>query len=192
MRSICFIVFFLLASAAHAERVNVPIVRQVRGSGPAADMKSRLRDWSILGGRGSVGHYCAHGLHSQIRNQHGGTNNVNAIYIGDGVAYVFPEPRNVRLSEVVRGPTPMLSRDWEHQPLYLLDEFGAYVASTWVSVHERRDTEGSYHFARQMLAQCRRLVVLCRQRGYSHADELDGVVEGGADALDELGTILGE
>ena len=193
-----FTIWLILLSAAYAERVDVPIVRQVRGSGPVADMKSRLRDWSIIRGEDVVGtgHYCGHGLHNQIRSQHGGTNSVNALYVGNGVAYVWPEPAGVRISDVLRGPTPQLAiESWNTEPLYLVDEFGAYVSGTWTGVYAQdwsSRTRGSYRFARQMLAQCRRLVVICRQRGYSHADELEGVVEGGADVLDDLGLILGE
>ena len=102
----------------------------------------------------------------------------------------------MRLSEVVRGPTPALARDsWEHEPLYLLDEFGAYVWGTaaGASAGDRSArTAGSYRFACQMLVQCRRLVALCRQRGYSHTRELDIVVESGAVVLDRLGDALGQ
>ena len=185
-------------AAVHGGQVDVPVIRNVSGSGPAADMKSRLRDWNIISGEDVVGtgHYCGHGLHSQIRNQHGGTNNVNAVYCGRGVAWVFPEPRGVRISEVVRGPSPTLaSASWENQPLYLLDEFGSYVSGTVCGLCDgdrSMRTRGSYRFARQMLTQCRRLVVVCRQRGYPQVDELSGVVEGGAEVLDEIGKVLGE
>ena len=183
-----------------AERVDVPVIRNVQGGGPVADMKSRLADWSIIQGEDTVGmgHYCGHGLHSQIRNQHGGTNRVNAIYLGDGVAYVWPEPAGIRLSSVVRGPMPAYAnarQHWENQPLYLVDELGAYFwgtsAGLWANDRSSR-TRSSYTLARQLLAQCRRLVVMCRQRGYSHTDELNGVVESAAKSMDRMGRMLGE
>lgn len=183
-------------NVASAEEIGVPVVCHGRGSGPLADMTSRLRDWSIMAGCDEVGsmHEGLHGLHSQIRNGHGGR--VNAVYLGHGMAVVLPEPTGFRTSSVIRGPVPYLALSyWENDPLYLLDELAAYTGG---AVHgicsgDRSErTRCSYLFARQMLAQCRRLVSVCRQHGYSDTDRLQDVVEGGADVLADIGQILGE
>jgi hypothetical protein len=192
-------VFLVLLQVASAERVAVPVIRRVNATGPYGDIQSRLGNWSTyMAGEayGTACHEGAHGLHSQIRNQRGGTGRVNAVYLGNGRAYVLPEPRGFRTSQAIGNlPRPFLATShWEENPLYLLDELVAYFWSSTGTAYARdwSTFPGSYQFARQMLAINRNLVRLCRQTGYSHSDELEHVVNCVEAGLDQIRVTVGE
>lgn len=187
---------FVVVGTTHGECVDVPCVRPQRGPGILSDIDARLRDRSIQSGERTCGrgHYGGHGLNSQIRNERGGA--ANAAYVGDGKALVLPEPRNVRLSEVVQlrgmlsGALQKALVYWEHQPLYLLDELSAYYLGTRAGIEagdRSSRTRGSYQAGREVLRHCQRLVEVCRARGYPHTDELADFVACGEIAFDQLG-----
>ena len=192
-------IILMLSQAASAERVIIPVIRQVNTTGPYGDIQSRLGNWPTYMANEPYGTAChegAHGLHSQIRNQRGGTGRVNAVYLGNGRAYVLPEPRGFRTSQAIGNlPRPFLATShWEGEPLYLLDELVAYFWSSTGTAYAQDWSAfpGSYQFARQMLVINRNLVRLCRQTGYSHSDELEHVVNCVEAGLDQIQTMVGE
>lgn len=85
----------------------------------------------------NAAHETTHGVNSRLRQMYSG--GVNAFFVGyGGRAFVCREPR-LRLSDVLpRVPTDVRDdgaglylqqqqRDWNGQPLYVLDEWTAYV-----------------------------------------------------------------
>ncbi len=84
-------------------------------------------------------HETTHGINSAIRNKYGGTGNVNAFYLLNGEYVVLKEP-GIKLSDV-RDYVPenmkgnsfynlylvSQAKDWNNEPLYVLDELTAYT-----------------------------------------------------------------
>lgn len=94
-----------------------------------------------------------------------------AVYVGDGRAWVFEKQPAVTIGQVAasvpagdRGPIFDLylvqqRRDWDREPLYLLDEWNAYVhgslARRQAGVKDRQETE---RHALEMERYCRRML----------------------------------
>jgi len=91
------------------------------------------------------GHETSHGIHSDVRNNHNDTGRrANGFYVLDGRAVVIPEP-GIRKSHVapfvpqsLRGSRYTLyisgSPSWDDTPLYVFDEWNAYVNGSAVGV----------------------------------------------------------
>jgi thiol-disulfide isomerase/thioredoxin len=91
-------------------------------------------------------HEGTHWLHSMIRNQYpGGTGTYNAFYVGGGRSIVFREP-NCTIQQAVQFIPPQLRNhtlfktyfvdslnDWNSRPLYIFDEWSAYINGVQVS-----------------------------------------------------------
>lgn len=97
-------------------------------------------------------HEATHMLNSRMREDLG-LQQVNAFYVGYGQAIVLPEPRTTleRVGKRVtqyRNSTFQLYfvgglRDWNNQPLYVLDEYSAYVNGSQAALESGHDDHGS-------------------------------------------------
>lgn len=151
---------FLLAAAppsAEPQWVDVPSLRAstYRGAGSLLiDIDSRLDSHGIgqLEGRGfdadTYGHEGVHMVQAWVRNKQGGR--VNAFYVGNGKAAILREPRTTiqRAASFVpahlRGGRFNLylvqqTTGWNAQPLYLLDEWNAYVMGCAVALSQAKE-----------------------------------------------------
>lgn len=97
---------------------------------------ARYKEMSVRGDKPTSAHECTHGINSEIRNHF---NSENAFYIGNdmgvyfssepkakksnAVSYVPKELRKSRFSTYITG-----MKEWEDTPLYLFDEWCAYLA----------------------------------------------------------------
>lgn len=128
------------ASAAEPRWHEVPQIRREQDSLSVVlpDLESRMPEDHVYRSHNVVNwaHETTHGLNSRIRNSLRG--DVNAFYCLDGRAVVLYEPQ-MPLSAVARH-VPTEFRDgvfdlylveqlseWELQPLYILDEWSAYL-----------------------------------------------------------------
>lgn len=194
-----------LVAVASAEVVGwhkVTPIRRVSETGILGELLSRMpADYAARyrdSDPGTTGHYFAHAINAQTRNQAGGTGRVNAFYCQmqgqGGMVMILSEPRNIRLSEVVpRGSSRVaLSYDWENQPLYLCDELSANIVGTIARLQNRSpsSTAGSLGFAHEVFGYCVRLQALCRQRGYPHQAELDSYLAWCSTTLDTLDKVV--
>lgn len=118
--------------------MDYPLVRMHLNDGTFhADVinhyNKRLNESAVM----TDSHETTHMINSDIRNAQGGTTRVNAFYVGDNRAIVLPEPR-IRKSHVARyvprslqgmryGTYVTGQTDWDDTPLYLYDEWIAYV-----------------------------------------------------------------
>jgi len=185
-----FAVVCMFASLARGEWVEVPAIRQSGISGVLGEIEDRMpanhqyRDSDVQ----TWAHEMQHGLNSRIRNAMGGTANVQGIYFPGGWACVLPEPRSFTLAEVAaRTPTSgrtatyqlylvQQQRDWNSEPLYLIDELSAYLVGAAVGLQLGRDVTSDLSHAREMHGYCVVLYQLARERGYSHLNELNEVI----------------
>jgi len=88
-------------------------------------------------------HECTHGINSRLRQRYGAGGGSNCFYVGSGRFVMFPEPRPLTIGAVAsrvkyRGTTfntyLVQSRgDWDREPLYLFDEWVAYVNGTLIA-----------------------------------------------------------
>lgn len=127
--------------------VDVPVLtRRVAEESFLADIVNRCQSPSLGSGRPTDGHESTHMLNSQLRNQHGG--HVNAFYVMSGKAVILQEPR-LRKREVIAFVPPSLrqyrfgtyvsgQQEWDDRPLYLVDEWTAYVNGCYVALDDKR------------------------------------------------------
>jgi len=83
-------------------------------------------------------HECSHGINSNIRNKYSNLGKINAFYCLQNRAIVLKEP-DITLAKVARAVPDSLrgsvyrlylinqQRYWNHEPLYVLDEFDSYI-----------------------------------------------------------------
>lgn len=132
--------------------INPTRTAEYRGAGKVLSaIDCRLDAWGCqqLSGKGydaaTYGHEGVHMLNSSARNNHGGR--VNAFYIGDGKCAIIKEPRTTieRVAQFVpehlrgtRFNTYLVSQrsGWNAQPLYILDEWSAYIADAAVALSQ--------------------------------------------------------
>lgn len=91
-------------------------------------------------------HEDLHQVASLLRQAHGGTGRVNAVYVGGDRAAIVAEPPGVTLAQVAqRVPVSMRGmayqlylvqqqRWWQREPCYVLDEWAAYHAAARLGV----------------------------------------------------------
>ena len=181
--------WLLLLAVARSEWVQIPPSRHAAQQGILGEIESRMPAVHIYRDRDIVtwAHETEHGLNSRIRCRYQG--HVNAAYIPGGLALVLPEPP-VTLGEVARaippadrGPVYSLylveqRRYWDREPLYLVDELSAYTIGAAVGIEHgltRRAAE-SLAYAAELRGYALVMAALARQRGYSHAAELDSAL----------------
>ncbi len=98
--------------------------------------------------RSTNAHETAHAIASSLRTQQGW----NGFYLGSGRGYVLPEPA-MRLQDV---QVPMRHRGWRHdtylvdqrrwwndQPLYIIDEWVAYITGGSVALDDHNAGRGT-------------------------------------------------
>lgn len=134
-------------------------------------------------------HEDCHYLNSEVRQQYGGTGNINAAYIGNGCAAIFFEP-NIKLSHIavnvprnLRGSCYNLyllkqQKYWNNEPLYVLDEWSAYMARE--RIKQYRDTSQSHNLycIAQFMVYSYVLTDVIRERdkNYKEIEELEDFV----------------
>jgi hypothetical protein len=147
--------FFLLVAACFPEPlpkfVDVPAVHQYSEKSIYADVMSRTSNHFLGHGRDTNAHETVHHIQSVLRNAHGGR--VNAFYVLNGKAVICKEP-GVKISYVGKFcPRSLRSyrwplyceqqqQYWNNEPLYLVDEWSAYVIGCAVSLEEHQTGRG--------------------------------------------------
>lgn len=103
---------------------------------------------------GTSGHECTHGIHSYIRLKYAGQGRINALYFLNDRAVILIEP-NTTLSNVAKQVPVSLRGDiynlyliqsqsyWNNSPLYLFDEFAAYINGSLVGLDLAKN--GNWH-----------------------------------------------
>ncbi len=124
------------------EFVNVPVSRTIAETGTIyADVLSHsiAAPFGDKNGRVTNVHETTHQINSEVRNANGkdAAHLVNAFYCLNGKAVLIEEPTllksdiNKYVPEQLRGPSFPLYLEsqmhWNNRPLYILDEFAAYV-----------------------------------------------------------------
>lgn len=143
-------------------------------------------------------HEATHMLNSRIRQVAGGTGNVNVSYVGGGKYCVLPEPRvtisqvfaNVRkYREKFHANVFSTAREWEGEPLYILDELSAYINGSQAARELRCDDHGSLDRCVWCAEFADRLVETVQQRdpNYSHLAELRDLVAYQKNRIAEFG-----
>lgn len=129
-------------------------------------------------------HEVTHQVNSRIRQSFGGAH-VNCFYVGYNKAFVLNEPR-VRLSVVAQYVPQQLrnenyqlyfveqARYWDDSPLYILDEWSAYINGSTAAVELRVDNHGSHDRVKWFSAYADALVQAIREHdpGYAQLNEL--------------------
>lgn len=186
MRWLLMAILLSLTATARGDWVTVPPVRQSGMGGSLGEIEDRMpgQHQYRASDVGTWAHETTHGLNSRIRQQAGGTGQVNAFYLLGGKAMVLPEPRGVTLSKVAaripanqRGSAYQLyfveqQRYWQNEPLYLCDELACYLNGAAVRYEYGLDVRSDLLHARELYLGCLVLLDLCRESGYSHDREL--------------------
>jgi hypothetical protein len=131
--------------------IQIPILHNaIREESRLADIMNRARRVEHFGNRGTDGHEATHEINSNVRNAQGGM--VNAFYLMDGNVAVLKEPgirksavaayvpaslRDYRFNTYVAG-----ARDWDDRPLYLVDEWSAYINGCIVALDDAKSNRG--------------------------------------------------
>lgn len=124
--------------------ITVPVVNSsTREQSCLADIMNRCRKVEHFGNRATDGHEATHEVNSNIRNAQGGM--VNAFYCMDGKAVIVKEP-GIRKSHVALFVPRSLRdyrfsyvegmREWDGRPLYLVDEWSAYINGCIVALDD--------------------------------------------------------
>jgi hypothetical protein len=102
----------------------------------------------------TTGHEVSHDIHSYLRNKNTGAKRVNAFYVLNDLAAIIEEP-NIRKSKVAPYVPNILkgSRygtyvtgqvEWDDTPLYIFDEWNAYVNGMAVAIDLEKNKLWSY------------------------------------------------
>lgn len=130
--------------------IEVPLVaNRVQEDSVYADIMNHSRNPFISKhGRMIDAHETVHDINSDIRNSHGGAG-YNGFYVLEGRGTVLPEPKILKNDVIAYLPKNLRSwrfatyldgqQAWNERPLYIVDEFSAYVADGIVGVD---DVEG--------------------------------------------------
>lgn len=127
--------------------VDVPVVNQyVSEKSLYADVMNRARKPFTGHSRDTNAHETTHEIQSVLRNAHGGR--VNAFYLLNGKAVICKEP-GVKISYVGKFCPAVLrsyrwplyceqqQQYWNNEPLYLVDEWSAYINGCAVSLEDK-------------------------------------------------------
>lgn len=147
MNKLIYLILFLSTQLSYAEEINIPTLREPTHGTLLEDFYSRLtaKEVAYFGENPSnslvtSGHELNHCLNNNARNLIRKPQ-VNAFYTSGGRAYIFHEPP-LRLSDIAAAiPKPLRDefydlyliksqKDWENQPLYVYDEFSAYITGS--------------------------------------------------------------
>ncbi len=120
---------------------DVPLYRKQNGTSVYSDVlaHSKAEPFGDAHGRSTNAHETAHSIHNQLLNEHTAINKkpFNGFYLLNGQAAVLEEPA-MKLSRIVPEIPQSLrvyryftyfdnQKDWDHRPLYIFDEWSAYV-----------------------------------------------------------------
>ena len=130
---------------------EIPQQRTVRGEGVYADIMNHSVEapFGDAHGRPTNAHETAHGIHATYRNIYYKTlkTRVNAFYMLDGKVAVVKEPDFLlqhiarEIPQSLRGYRYQLyfveqRRDWDDRPLYVFDEWTAYICGGETAVDD--------------------------------------------------------
>ena len=128
--------------------INVPLVSQrVSENSKYADIMNHSRNPEFGHDRMTNAHETTHMINSDIRNSAGSGN--NGFYVIDGKGVVVKEP-NIRKRDMIKYLPPELrsyrygtyvtgQNEWDDQPLYIFDEWTAYINGGAVSVEDQQN-----------------------------------------------------
>jgi len=147
-----------LAWPARAEWREFSPAGAVDGQGIMQDVLSRItaedRRSMYDASQVTYTHEATHALNARIRNSAGGTGKVNAFYVGGGRCCVLPEPKTTLASAArrvreFRNSTYQLyfldqQQHWNNEPLYVFDEWSAYLNGSKHAVETGDDEHGSH------------------------------------------------
>lgn len=150
---LCLVLCSAVAIAADAPVfLEIPVCRD-GGDGVFGDVLSHSVEppFSREHGRPTCAHETAHGIHATYRNKHTSSNRpVNCLYMGDGKIAVIEEPEFLIRHVQRHIPMPLRGyryplyfveqlKYWDEQPLYIYDEWAAYICGgeTAVDDHKR-------------------------------------------------------
>jgi len=148
----------------------------------------------------TTGHETLHCVNARIRNTHQG---YNGYYFLENYAFILKSPP-LTLSEIAtnvpqdwRGPIYSLylveqQSHWNDTPLYIVDEFSAYLAGTTVGleVGNQDRTQQSFKSAIEMYAYCRVMEKLAKQTNYADQIQLDELMSFSYERLVALAYLL--
>lgn len=174
--------------------LDIPTCRQ-GGEGVLCEIieHSEAPPFGLHHGRPTCAHETAHGIHATCRNKH--TRNgrrVNAFYMRGGKVALVDEPKFLirdvtrHIPQCLRGYRYTLYfrdqlRDWDDRPLYVMDEWTAYICGAECAVDDwqRRgiDTDedsvsGSLEFSCYAVA----LYLTAKERGDANDPQLKAVI----------------
>jgi len=131
--------------------IGIPIYKQrLNEDSEYAEIINRVKDPVLEYNRGTNAHESVHFLNSDLRNakqkEIGYTEKLNAFYVPTGCVFYVKEP-NMRKREVApyvpqslrwnRYKTYVIGQTaWDDRPLYLVDEWVAYIAGGLVDVQD--------------------------------------------------------
>jgi hypothetical protein len=135
--------------------------------GMYGDILNHLREeFKDYGDRVITAHELTHGINSHLRNEHvkAMLRRVNAFYVGGGRYVLLDEP-GVRKSQVAEFVPKCLrgdrfrtyieeQKDWDEMPLYLFDEWTAYVNGAVVAIEEARTKKADPLAKNDMVFAC--------------------------------------
>lgn len=110
-----------------------------------ADIINHSNDPFMTHDRDTNAHETTHGINSDIRNNLGKPRD-NAFYVGNDKAIIIREPNMKKSSAIPFIPMKLRSsrfqlyfitnQDWENEPLYIFDEWVAYLNGSTVSIED--------------------------------------------------------
>lgn len=124
--------------------VNVPVIKQtINEDSVYADIMNRYSNPVFGHGRSTNAHETTHMINNEYRNK---LNNYNFCYVRNGNGMPLEEPKMTK--NQIKEFVPQILRfyrfntylenqgDWNKQPLYIFDEWSAYVNDAHVSVED--------------------------------------------------------
>lgn len=138
----------VIAAAAGPVLIDIPKQRDVKTDSVLCEIVSYSVEppFGSKHGRPTNAHETAHGIHASYRNKHTTPGRrVNALYMRDGRIAIVEEPdfliEHIDVPEVLRSYRYPLYfqhqlRDWNDTPLYVLDEWVAYVCGGETAVDD--------------------------------------------------------
>ena len=133
------------------EFIKLPKYRSLDSNSIYSDVlsHSKQKPYGDKHGRYTNVHETAHGIHSELRNEHQSLFDypINAFYCLDGKAVILPEPKiklrhvSKYIPEILRSyrhKTYLIEqlKYWDDQPTYLLDEWSCYLLGSECAVDD--------------------------------------------------------
>jgi hypothetical protein len=123
-----------------------PKNNKVSGTDYHADVINHCDHPNLGDGRVTDAHETIHFINNDIRNSHSSDGKINAFYLGENQAAIVPEPPFAKSLIAPFVPPPLQGfrfptyvtgqREWDDRPLYLFDEWSAYIIDSIVSIQD--------------------------------------------------------